>query len=405
MSLRSRARSLFKHDKQSEFEKVLTKIKYGKLELVKPEGKNTSFGKVRSGRGAKLFINDDSFYSSVLYDRKLNFGEAYVKGLWNSPDITSLLILFLDNYQIFRKEELALPKPVKMAKKIRKAIRNNEEQEPPVLPSELPRNFFAQILDRNLVYSTGLFLSPGDSLQKAQLNKIRRIIEKLQLSQKDHLLDIGCGWGAFTIEAARKCGCKVTAVTQSAEQAEYVKELANRYKLQKLISVELKDFHEIEGEYDKIVSMEMLEGTDSAHMRTFFEKINSLLCPHGITVIQLITMPNRKHDNHYEEHSFLRKLIFTGGELPSLKEICENIEAESDLFIHDLENIGVHYGRTMQLWHDNLRKNREKIEKLGFDETVYRQWSYYLSCMAALFETRNINDLQLVLTRPGNPNI
>ncbi|MFW5808510.1 MAG: class I SAM-dependent methyltransferase, partial [Spirochaetota bacterium] len=270
---------------------------------------------------------------------------------------------------------------------------------------DLSNDFFKLFLDQTMLYSSARFMSARDSLKKAQLNKVHDIIEKLQITKTDHVLEIGCGWGGFAIEAARKTGCRVTGVTISEEQYAYAKERVQSQKLQKLVSIELLDYRKLSGTYDKIVSIEMAEAVGAKYLGEFVHTIDRHLKKDGLAFLQCITMPDNRHDHYKRSTDWIRKYIFNGGHLLSLTELCTQLKRNSTLFIHHLENIGVHYAKTLHLWRENFEKNVQKIEKLGFDGTFIRKWRYYLASCEAAFETRMVNDIQIILTRENNYHV
>ena len=261
------------------------------------------------------------------------------------------------------------------------------------------------MLDDTMAYSSALFKGPEDTLKAAQLNKFKRLAEKLQLSERDHLLEIGSGWGGFAIFAAENYGCKITTVTISKNQYDYCLELTRAKGLENQVTVLLQDYRDIEGSYDKIVSIEMVEALGYKYFDTFFKKCASLLKSTGIMAIQAITFPEPYYSDYLKSTDWTQKYIFPGSLLLSVREIMQSLDRTSDLMIWDIESMGTHYAKTLEAWRLNVESNESAISNLGFDEAFFRKWYYYLKYCQAGFANRYINVMQLVFSRPLNRNL
>jgi len=267
---------------------------------------------------------------------------------------------------------------------------------------DLSADFYRTFLDESMTYSCGLFRRHGDSLEEAQANKIRSVIEKARIDAHDHVLEIGCGWGGFAIETVKATGCRLTGITISREQYAYALDRVRRAGLEGRIEILLEDYRTVQGFYDKIVSIEMLEAVGHEHLGTFFERCERLLKPDGLIVIQVITIPDQRYDSHRGKPNWIQKHIFPGGVLPSLTAICRAMTADSSLIVDDLENIGIHYARTLRLWRERFMQAGKELERQGISRSMQRTWIYYFAICEAQFEKRVLNDLQMVLTREGN---
>jgi len=230
------------------------------------------------------------------------------------------------------------------------------------------------------------------------------MIQKARIRAEDHVLEIGCGWGAFAIQAVRQTGCRVTAITLSTEQLQLAKERVKAAGLEDKISIELVDYRKVEGQYDKIVSIEMLEAVGHEFLANFFEVCDSLLKPNGLLVVQVITVPDFRYDKYRKSCDFIQKYIFRGGICPSLSALT-NAMKTSKFTVEQLENIGPHYAKTLRRWRENFIGNKDKIFSLGFDNVFFRKWIYYFCYCEAGFASRTLGDLQIIFTRPCNASL
>jgi cyclopropane-fatty-acyl-phospholipid synthase len=216
------------------------------------------------------------------------------------------------------------------------------------------------------------------------------------------VLEIGCGWGAFSVLAAREYGCRVTAITLSDAQADYVRELVAREGLEDRIEVRIEDYRHVVGTFDRIVSIEMLEAVGHRYLGTYFRAVDRLLGPDGLAVLQVITIPDQRERSYRRRPDFIQRAIFPGGHLPSLTTMAQAMTRRSRLMVEELENLGPHYAETLRHWRERFLGQRERVRELGFDETFLRLWEFYLAYCEGAFLSRYLNDLQLVLTRTSN---
>jgi cyclopropane-fatty-acyl-phospholipid synthase len=247
------------------------------------------------------------------------------------------------------------------------------------------------------MYSSAIFKNENQNLHEAQLNKIETLLNKLALKTEHHLLEIGSGWGAVALAAAQKYGCRVTTITLSQKQKEYVQQVVRDKKLEHLIDVQLIDYRRLEGQFDRIVSVEMLEAVGHEYLGTYFEACQKLLKKDGRLVLQVITIDHERYFDYLNRCDFIQKHIFPGGHLPSLEILEKVISENSRLKIIDQQSIGLDYAKTLALWREKFILEKEKILAMGFDEMFYRKWLYYFSYCEAGFETKMIDDYQLVL--------
>jgi len=225
------------------------------------------------------------------------------------------------------------------------------------------------------------------------------IIRKAEIRKEDHVLEIGCVWGSFAIEAAKQTGCRVTGITISKAQHEMASARVEKAGLSDLVTIALTDYRHMTGVFDKIVSIEMLEAVGQQYLGTFFKTCDHLLKPNGRVVLQTITIPDHRYENYRKERDWIQKHIFPGGFLPSLTVLCHAISGRTQFIVEHLENIGINYARTLREWRLRFISQTDQIANMGFDKAFIRKWIYYLSCCEAGFERRVLGDIQMVLRR------
>ena len=254
-----------------------------------------------------------------------------------------------------------------------------------------------------MTYSCALFKDPNDpveSLEEAQKNKLRQVARKACIKPEDHILEIGCGWGSFSVLAAQEFNCRVTALTLSQQQYGYVCELVERLELQDRVKPVLGDYREQDGQYDAVVSIEMIEAVGYRYHRKYFQAIDRLLAPGGKAVIQAITLIDQRYDDYRQAPDWINTYIFPGGVLVSITRMAEVISRHTSMVISSLEDIGKNYVPTLQAWRARFHKNWDQIESLGFDQHFKRTFHYYFSICEAPFRFGHTRDLQIVLDRP-----
>jgi cyclopropane-fatty-acyl-phospholipid synthase len=267
---------------------------------------------------------------------------------------------------------------------------------------DLNNEFFALFLDPSMTYSSAVFAKPDEDLEEAQREKYDRLCRKLKLNSSDHVLEIGSGWGGFVVHAAKNYGCRITTVTISSEQFVYATERVEKEGLSHLVEVRLQDYRTIDGEYDKIVSIEMLEAVGHEFLETYFKKVQSILKKDGIAAFQVITSPDSRYEQFRTGVDFIQKHIFPGSLLPSIAAMNDAVHATGDMHLHHLEEFGLSYARTLAQWKESFNAKLDQVRTLGFDEAFIRKWNYYLSYCEAGFAMRNISVVQMVYARPNN---
>lgn len=388
---------------------LLSKMPLGKALIMLPDGSETAIG---NGEGISCTIriqNQDFFKRCVLYG-DIGFGEAYVDGDWDTDNITNVIKWFLLNVDHaptvsgsnVRSLLLNLLKAFNKLYHLRRSNSISGSRKNISEHYDLNNDFFALFLDPTMTYSSAYYTSDDMTLEEAQLAKYDRLCRQLKLKPEDHVLEIGSGWGGNAIYMAKTYGCKVTTLTISEEQYKLAKERVAKEQLEDKITILVKDYRLMEGKFDKIVSIEMLEAVGEEYYNEYFKKCSDLLTKDGIFAIQVITCPDSRFESLKNGVDWIQKHIFPGSLLPSVGAINQAVNSTSDLTLVDLKDIGLHYAHTLQVWYKSFNEKLEEVKKIGFDDYFIRKWNYYLCYCEAAFAMRNISVMQLVYSRPNN---
>lgn len=380
---------------------VASRIKHGSLRIEFPDGAVRLFGQAGAAPAADLTILDPAFYRQVALAGEIGFGEAYVDGVWRSSDLVTLLTLGILNRPHLNLNLPGLRRMTQLAdRRLHLSRRNTSNQARENIHNhyDLGNDFFRLFLDQTLTYSCAYFSNPEQSLAEAQHNKYLMLCEKARVGRDDHVLEIGSGWGGFAIYAARNYGCRVTSVTTSEEQLALAQRRVEGAGLADQIEIVLCDYREISGQYDAVVSIEMLEAVGAEYLPTFFKKVDESLKPGARAAIQVITVPDRNYAALRDGVNWVQKYVFPGGMLPSLAEMERSL-AETGLLITEVQDIGPHYATTLRRWRTAFMENLPAVRALGFDDRFIRTWEYYLAISEASFITRNTADLQVVFEK------
>jgi len=386
----------------------LPRMKVGCIRVELPDGSVKEFGDLKSELRGHLKINNDNFFVNVLIHADIGFSEAFMYSDCDTNDLTKLIHLFLENREYLDNLDTSFAWAGHIFDYFGHSQHKNTEENSVVnirSHYDLSNDVFQTFLDPTMTYSCAYFGSPDDTLEVAQIKKITKIIQKARITADDHVLEIGCGWGTFAIRAVRQTGCRITAITISVEQQTLARERVKAAGLEDKISIELIDYRNITGQFDKIVSIEMLEAVGHEYLGTFFEACDKLLKPNGLLVVQVITVPDFRYDKYRKSCDFIQKYIFQGGNCPSLSALTNAMKSSSKFTVEQLENIGPHYAKTLCLWKDTFIANKDKITALGFDSVFFRKWIYYFCYCEAGFASRTLGDLQIIFTRPCNNSL
>ncbi len=386
--------------------RVLAKLRHGCLHLVLPDSTVLTFGGELPGTHAEIRVRDWRFFTRVLVGGDVGLGESYTDGDWDTDDIAAVIAVFIENMGEFDDREVWWSRPARFLNGIRHRLRPNSRPGSRKNISDhydMGNGFYSKFLDATMMYSCALYRDPGDTLEQAQRHKIRAMIGKADIGPDHHVLEIGSGWGGFAIEAARQTGCRVTTVTLSREQLEWARRSVAEAGLADRVEVRLCDYRDLEGQYDRIVSIEMLEAVGHKYLGTFFRTCDRLLKPGGVLALQVITIPDQRYEAYRRGCDWIQKHIFPGGFLPSLGALCEAMRDHSGFVVENLDNVSTHYAQTLRDWRARFVGNWNSIRELGFDDRFARMWNYYLSYCESGFAHRALGVLQLVLARPNRP--
>ena len=382
----------------------LSRIHHGNLTIKLPDGSVRRFGIEAAHPAADLIVHIYRFFTKVVFGGEIGFGEAYSDGYWDSSDLVMLITLLIENNDVINDATHSANFLTRAVQYLLHRLRDNTRsraRENIRAHYDLGNDFFSSFLDPTMMYSCAIFSTEHDSLEDAQKNKIGSIIKKAEIKEGDHVLEIGCGWGGFAIEAVRQTGCRMHCITLSQEQLELARARIQEQGLSDRINLQLCDYREVNGTFDKIVSIEMLEAVGHKHFPSYFQTLNRCLKPDGVAVIQVITTPDQHYDEYCRRADWMQKYIFPGGHLPSLGALVEAMKKYSSLCVEHVENIGKHYAATLRAWRERFESAWPTIERAGYREHFRRIWRYYLSICEAGFQSRIINDLQIVFRRQG----
>lgn len=383
---------------------LLQHIKHGHLTL-EDEGEIFSFGEAQETAEliAHISVQHPAFYRHVVFGGSIGAGEAYMFKTWWSPDLVRVIRLMALNMPVLQKLDSKWSSFFNLACRIVHRLRPNtiaKARENISAHYDLGNDFFSLFLDKTMLYSAAIFPNENASLEEASFNKMAHICERLQLSSNDHLLEIGTGWGGMAVFAAKKTGCRVTSLTISQEQYRYACDWVKREGLEDRVTILLQDYRLIEGTFDKLVSIEMIEAVGHEYYQTYFSKCASLLKPKGLMLIQAITIQDQRFDYARKNTDFIQQYIFPGGCLPSNAIVAKHIAEDTDLQIVGLEDITKDYAMTLASWRQAFHQQLPAVKELGFDDVFIRMWDFYLCYCEGGFAERAISTVQYVFAKP-----
>lgn len=379
----------------------LAALRRGRV-VLRDGGSTTAFGDATAAP-LGIVVEDRRFYPAVALGGALGAAEAFAQGWWTTDDLTGVVRLMLRNRDALEGLEEGWARAAGPLRRLANLLRRNTprgSRRNIRAHYDLGNDFFATFLDDTLTYSCALFERPDASLRDASIAKYERMAALLALEPGDHLLEIGTGWGGFAIHAARRFGCRVTTTTISAEQARLARERAGEAGLADRVTVLERDYRDLEGAYDKLVSIEMIEAVGHEYFDAFFAKCAGLLKPAGRFALQAITIRDDRYEAARREVDFIKRYIFPGGCLPSLA-VLRRAASATDLRLERVDEIGPHYAETLRRWRANFRRNREAVSALGFDERFRRIWEFYFGYCEGAFLERAIGDVQLAFAKPA----
>jgi len=382
-------------------------LQYGHIE-IQDRGETYTFGNYQSSDKVTVKIYSSEFYVFLGSGGVTGVAEAYMAGYWSADNLVLLLQIILKNKDILLSLDTGLAKLINPINKIIHWSKQNTlkgSKKNILAHYDLSNEFYKLWLDPSMTYSCGYFSDHSVSLEEASKEKIDRICRKLKLNENDHVLEIGTGWGSFSIYAAKNYGCRITTVTISDAQFEYASNLIKKYGLESKIKIKNQDYRQIKGKFDKIVSIEMIEAVGYQFIPEYFSKISSLLKQDGFVAIQGITYNDQNFEKYKGSVDFIKKYIFPGSCLISMAQISDVIKNYTDLAIVDMEDITKHYAETLNRWKNNFMGVIPEVQAMGFSEAFIRTWEFYFVFCEAGFKERNIGDVQIIFSKSGARNI
>lgn len=381
--------------------KQLAQLEHGCLSVTDPQG---SWSVGRSGPfDAHIEVTNPAFYIDVALEGSLGAARSWMDEHWRAADLTQVLRLLVRNIDTVDAMEGGLASLANVVARTRHWLKRNSRSGSARnihAHYDLGNELFALFLDDSMTYSSGIFSTPDASLEAAQFEKLDRICRKLELEADDHVVEIGTGWGSFAVHAARHYGCHVTTTTISHEQHALAVERIELAGLSHLIDVKLTDYRDLDGQYDKLVSIEMIEAVGHQFLPTYFSKCSDLLKPQGAMVIQAITMPDQRYAQYLRSSDFIRAMIFPGSCCPALTAVLDAVKSSTDMRLGHQEDIGPHYAKTLRLWRERFDAVLAEVRLLGYSEEFIRLWRFYLSYCEAGMEECYTGTSQLLLQKP-----
>lgn len=384
----------------------LSRLQHGILTL-KDGDETFRFGRVseRCDLAATIEIRDPRFWADVALGGNTGAGESYMHGHWRTDDLTAVVRILVLNRDVLLDIEAGagwITQPFyRLAHWLHRNSRDGSRRNI-AAHYDLGNDFFQQFLDPTMNYSCGIFPGADADMEEASLAKMDAICQKLELGPGDHLLEIGTGWGGLAIHAAGRYGCRVTTTTISRRQHELAAARVAEAGLQDRVTLLLEDYRDLKGQYDKLVSVEMIEAVGHQFLDTYFARCSELLKPEGMMLLQAITIRDQLYADAVKRVDFIKRYIFPGGFIPSVNAISDSVTRATDMRLFHLQDIGPHYATTLRKWRGRFFENIEKIRELGYPESFVRMWDFYLCYCEGGFLERQIGNVQMLLAKPLN---
>jgi cyclopropane-fatty-acyl-phospholipid synthase len=382
--------------------KRFEQIKDSYLQIKDSEG-TYEFGDKKSELQAIITVKNPGFYKALAFQGSVGAAEQYMLNHWDSVNLTNLVRVFVRNQDILDGLEGGSAWIKNSFLKIAHYFNKNSEQGSKKNIAEhydLGNDLFKLFLDKHMMYSSAVYKTPTDNLETASENKLRTICEKLDLNANDHVIEIGTGWGGLAIYAAKNYGCKVTTTTISEEQYSFAKALVKKNKLEGKITLLKKDYRDLEGKFNKLVSIEMIEAVGHQYLPTYLKKCNDLLTNDGVALIQAITIEDHRYKQALKSVDFIKKYIFPGSFIPSIGEILKVNAESTQMKLFNLEDFGLSYAYTLNAWNRRFSEKLEEASELGYKEQFQRMWEFYFCYCEGGFLERSISVVHMLLTKP-----
>jgi cyclopropane-fatty-acyl-phospholipid synthase len=387
--------------------KQLRLLRHGRL-LLMENGEQLEFGQpieICPDLQIRVEVLDPAFYRAVVSNGSVGAGEAFAAGLWRCDDLVGLAQLLVRNRDVLDGMEVGIARLGGIAMRAWHALRRNSRdgsQRNIAAHYDLGNEFFALFLSSDLMYSSALWADESDTLETASARKLQRICRKLDLKPSDRVIEIGTGWGGFALYAARHYGCHVTTTTISREQHALASERVAAERLGAQVDVLLEDYRDLIGQYDKLVSIEMVEAIGAPNLDTYFAQLSALLRPDGLALVQAITIEDHRYVQALKSVDYIKRHIFPGSFIPSINALLASKTRACDLALTQMEDFGHSYALTLKAWRERFMSQLPKVRAQGFDERFIRQWEFYLAYCEGGFRERATGVAQLLLAKPGN---
>jgi len=386
--------------------KRMARLELGTLEVHDAEGVERFGDETRQPElHARIEVLHPQFWADAVFGGTASAGEAYIHGLWKCDDLTALVRIMVANRHVLEDVDGGATRLADLGRRIGHWLNRNSRTGSRRNISahyDLGNELFALFLDPTMNYSCGIFESAHASMEQASIAKMDAICRKLDLGPADHLLEIGTGWGGLAIHAASRYGCRVTTTTISREQHALAADRIRAAGLDDRVELLLRDYRELEGTYDKLVSVEMIEAVGHQYLDTYFRTCSRLLKPDGLMLLQSITIRDELYEQALKAVDFIQRFVFPGGFLPSVAAMSASLARTTDLQLLHLQDIGLHYATTLKKWRERFFENVDAVRALGYPDSFVRLWEFYLCYCEGAFLERNIGNVQMLLAKPRN---
>jgi cyclopropane-fatty-acyl-phospholipid synthase len=384
---------------------LLKRLVHGRITIVEDRQRHP-FGERSDSCAlqAVITVHHPQLYTRIFFGGSIGAAEAYMEGFWSADDLTKVMRILALNQKAFEDMEKGLARLTAPLYKCYHFLRKNTKKGSRgniLAHYDLGNEFYALFLDGTMTYSCGIFEHADSTLEEASVAKYDRICRKLQLQPGDSVVEIGTGWGGFAVHAAQNYGVHVTTTTISDEQYRYAEERIRLVGLEDKITLLKKDYRDLSGRFDKLVSIEMIEAVGHQYLKVFFGTCSRLLKDDGLMALQAITIGDQIFDRHKRSVDFIKRYIFPGSCIPSITAVASAIASATDMRLVQLKDITPHYATTLRQWRERFFANIDQVRELGYSDTFIRMWEYYLSYCEGGFAERYIGDVQMLFAKPN----
>lgn len=385
--------------------RALKKLQHGFLVITENGSVVGEFGDKNDALHARINVNHRRMYRRFLLSGDIGAGESYIDGDWNTPDLVSVIRVFaqnLDAMDAMSKRYGWLTWPLQKAAFLARRNSKRNAKQNILSHYDLGNELYTRFLDPAMQYSSAVYPTPETSLEDAQQHKMQRLCDMLDIQPGDQIMEIGTGWGGLAMYMAQHYDCHVTTTTISDAQLAYAKDKVERLGLSDRVTLLNKDYRDLDGQYDKLISVEMIEAVGKSYLPSFFKQCSRLLKPSGRMVLQAITIADQRMQRYNRDVDFIQQHVFPGGYLPSNELLCSLTRKHTDMVIRQVDDIGLDYARTLADWRQHFQARGHELNTLGYDERFARFWNYYLCYCEGGFTERRVSAVQLAATKPAD---